>query len=500
MMLNPRTPVIIGVSQLNQKTNDLHEALGPIELFSQAVRAAAIDTQGAVDPLSKIDALRVVPFLSARFRNPALAIANYLGITARQYDVGPMGGNTPQMMVNAACREIASGEIDLVVIAGGESMRTRRKARKQGIETSDLGWVTEPDDAPAPDHVGAEFKMSHPYEIGLGIYMPVQLYPMFEQSLRVAAGETIEEHQIKISELWEGFAAIAATNPNAAIRNAPTAEEIRTAGPSNRMIGFPYPKMMNSNMDVDQAAATILCSADMAHSLGVPADRWVFPWVGTDAHDTPFISNRRDFAESDAIRTAGRRALELAGLTIDEVSHFDLYSCFPSAVQLGMKALGIGAGRQLTVTGGLPFAGGPFNSYVMHAINEMVGVIRSASDGKPGLVWGNGGCVTKHSFGIYSSNPSPSGGYQYDNPQAPIDAMPTRNLAENFEGAATVETYTVMHDRDGNPELFIAACRTPNDDRAWGISRAADLAQHAVTHDLMGHACQLAADGTINIG
>ena len=407
MTLDPRTPVIVGVSQLNQRTNDLHEALGPIELLAHAVHLAGKDTQASIDPLTKIGALRVVPFLSARFRNPSLAIAKHLGITARNYDLGSMGGNTPQSMVNTACRQISNGEIDLVVIAGGESMRTRRKARKQGIDISTLGWVTEPDDAPAPDHKGVEFVMTHPYEHGLGLYMPVQLYPMFEQSLRAAAGETVEAHQIKISQLWEGFAAVAATNPHAAVRHAPSAEEIRTVGPGNRMIGFPYPKMMNSNMDVDQAAATIICSVEMADSLGVPRGQWVFPWVGTDAHDTPFVSNRPDFAASPSIRIAGNRALELAGLHIDDVGHFDLYSCFPSAVQLGVKELGIAAGRQLTVTGGLAFAGGPFNSYVMHAINTMVDVIRHSGDGTPGLVWGNGGYVTKHSFGIYSSAPSP---------------------------------------------------------------------------------------------
>lgn len=496
MSIDPRTPVIIGVSQINQKTNDLHEALGPIALLSQAVRLAADDTHAAQDPLDRIDALRTIQFLSARLRNPSLAIAESLGVTARSYGLTPMGGNSPQTQINIACQEITTGQIDLVVLAGGEAMRTRRKARKQNV---DLHWPTQGDNTPEPATVGYEFVMNHPYEIALGLVMPVQFYPMFEQSLRVAAGETVEEHQVKISELWEGFAKVAATNPYAAVRHSPTALDIRTAGPGNRMIGFPYPKMMNANMDVDQAAATIICSAKTAQALGVPQDRWVFPWVGTDAHEAPFVSNRLNFAESPAIRLAGRSALDMAGVDVEELAFLDLYSCFPSAVQLACKELSIDTKRQLTVTGGLPFAGGPFNSYVMHGINSMVDVLRSEGTGKPGMVWANGGYVTKHAFGIYATEPSVAGTYRHDNPQAEIDALPTRELAENYEGACIIETYTVMHDRDGNPETFIAACRTPGEARAWGISRDSDLAQHAVNTDLMGDACRLESDGTITV-
>ena len=242
--------------------------------------------------------------------------------------------------------------------------------------------------------------MSHPAERMRGILMPVQIYPMFESAVRAAAGESIDDHLDKVSEMWAGFSRVAAGNPNAWIHTARTAEEIRTPGPTNRMIGLPYTKYMNSNNDVDQGAALILCSVERARELGISDDRFVFPLSGADCHEHQYVSNRWSFTETPAIALGGRLALELAGCSIDDVEIVDLYSCFPSAVQLGAQSLGLGLDRQLTRTGGLAFAGGPWNNYVMHSIATVVREFRERPQSK-GLVWANGGYCTKHAFGVY---------------------------------------------------------------------------------------------------
>src|SRR5690606_6315586 len=141
---------------------------------------------------------------------------------------------------------------------------------------------------------------------------------------------------------------------------------------------------------VEQSAALILCSAERAAALGVPRDRWVFPLAGTQAHDTYAVSHPHDLVSSGAIRLAARGLFALAGRSVDEVAHADLYSCFPSAVQIAAAEIGLGLDRPLTVTGGLSFAGGPWNDYVTHAIATMVGVLR-ADPGALGLVTANGG-------------------------------------------------------------------------------------------------------------
>ncbi len=176
--------------------------------------------------------------------------------------------------------------------------------------------------------------MTAPGEQARGLLMPVQVYPLFEQAHRVRLGRDLDEHLVAMSELWAGFSEVAATNPHAWIQQAYTAEEIRTPTPDNRMIGFPYTKRMNSNNAVEQGAGVILCSAERAESLGVPRDRWVFPHSGTDAHDHYYVTERDDLGSSPAIRLAGRAAFELAGVGVDDLAHVDLYSCFPSAVEI----------------------------------------------------------------------------------------------------------------------------------------------------------------------
>jgi acetyl-CoA C-acetyltransferase len=211
------------------------------------------------------------------------------------------------------------------------------------------------------------------------------------------------------------------------------------------------------------------------------------------------MSNRWSFSETPAIELGGRRTLELADASIDDISVVDLYSCFPSAVQLGAQSLGLDIESQLTRTGGLPFAGGPWNNYVMHAIATVMDDLRSRP-GELGLVWANGGYTTKHAFGIYSTTP-PEQGFRHAYPQAEIDALPRRELAEPAEaaGPATVEAYTVMHSREGTPETAVAACLLADGRRAWGMSSIESTALAMCDGEWVGRAVQLDPDGTLHV-
>ena len=496
MTLDPRTPVLVGSGQFLHRAAGLEDALDPASLMCRAIELAAADAGLAGVP--SVDSIRVVGLLSWKYGNAAQIVAEQLGVTAREYAYSTMGGNSPQSLVNATAKEIQSGQLDLAILTGGESWRTRMRARKAGVE---LMWRKSPADS-VPRLIGEDLVMNHPSEIAREIVMPVQVYPMFETAIRARAGHAVEEHQVAISELWAGFSAVAAANPNAWIRDAKTAEEIRTVTPDNRMIGYPYPKYMNSNNDVDMGAALVMCSVEKARSLGIPEDRWVFVHSGADCHEHQFISHRWTFDETPAIRLGGQRALELAGIGIDEVDLIDLYSCFPAAVQLGAQSLGItlpteGGDRPVTRTGGLPFAGGPWNNYVMHAIATITTELRERA-GATGLVWANGGYTTKHAFGVYSTRP-PAEGFRHAYPQDEIDAMPRRELAEPADavGAATVEAYTVMHSREGLPERSIAACLLADGRRAWGTSRDTDLAAAMCADEWVGRGVALDAEGTL---
>lgn len=493
MALDPRTPVLVGTGQVIQRAKTVDEARNPVELIADAIRAAAADA--GLSGVPNVDSIRVVSFLSWRYRDPARFIADELGITTGERAYTTAGGNSPQMLVNRTALDIQNGDVELAILCGGETWRTRMKARKGGGEPA---WPVVPEDV-APDRIiGSDFVMNLPEEKERGFVYPIQIYPMFETALRAAAGEGVQEHQEKVSELWARFADVARDNPYAWVRTDPSAEEIRTPGPSNRMIGFPYPKLMNSNNDVDQSAALIMCSVGKARELGIAEDRWVFPHAGTDCHEHYGLSHRWSFAETPAIATGGKRVLELAGIGIDDVEVVDLYSCFPSAVQLGAASLGLGLDRQLTRTGGLPFAGGPWNNYVMHAIATVANDLR-ARPGAKGLVWANGGYVTKHAFGVYSTTP-PAEGFRHDDSfQAALDDGPRRDLAvpAEAEGPATVEAYTVMHDRDGEPELAIATCLLADGRRAWGTSKDVELGRAMCADEWVGRGVALTADGTL---
>ncbi|MEY3806090.1 MAG: hypothetical protein RIR69_902 [Actinomycetota bacterium] len=489
MTIDPRTPVLIGSGQVVQRAAGIDDAQDPVALMVSAVQQAAHDA--ALSSVPEPDAIRVVSLLSWKYGDPALLIAHDLGLNPRETALSSMGGNTPQTLVNTAARQIAAGEIDLVILTGGETTRTRARYRKAGVEPT---WRTSDH---TPVLASEDLTMNMPEELERKIMMPIQIYPMFETALRARAGRSVEEHQIFISELWSRFSAVAATNPNAWTQTAFTAEEIRTPSAQNRMIGFPYTKYMNSNNDVDMAAALILCSAEKAASLGVPQDRWIFPHSGSDAHEHPFVSHRNHFYDTPAIELAGRRVLELAGLTISDIDLVDLYSCFPAAVQLGAQSLGLDINSQLTRTGGLPFAGGPWNNYVMHAISTLTRELRDGK-GKTGLIWANGGYTTKHAFGVYSTTP-PQRAFAYDYPQDAIDVLPKRQLASPTEAAGdvTIEAYTVMHDRDGQPERTIASCLLDDGRRAWGDSTRVDLGREMCTTEWVGKRVRLDASGTL---
>ena len=493
-MVDPRTPVLVGAGQLSRRVDQGEDPLEPVDLIVESLRRAAGDAGIGAGALAGADAVHVVSLLSWRYRDPGRLIGERLGADPKDTSVTGMGGNSPQTLVNRVCAAIQSGEADLVLVGGAEAWRTRAGNRRAG---ADLGWTRQDDDVPTARASTEDVAMSAPGEQARGILLPIQVYPIFEQAHRIDLGRGLEEHLEVVSELWARFSEVAAANPHAWIQQAYTAEEIRTPTVSNRMIGYPYTKLMNSNNAVEQGAALVLCSAERAEALGVPRDRWVFPHSGTDAHDHYFVSEREHLGRSPGMRLAGRASLELAGVGPDDVAHADLYSCFPSAVEISAAELGLGLDRELTVTGGLSFAGGPWNNYVTHSIATMAGVLRD-DPGSVGLISANGGFITKHAFGVYSTEP-PAGPFRHAEPQAEVDALPRRELCEEPDGEVDIESWTVMHDRDGSPETGIVVGLLGDGRRAWGVSSEPAVVKAMITEELAGRRATVRPDGSFDL-
>lgn len=495
MTLDPRTPVLVGQAQISQHQDDLLIALGPTQLMAQAVRAAIADT--GVSSLGTIDALHVLRSLSNREPNPGRSVARELGLNVRATGLTPHGGNLPQSLVNYSALAISRGEIDMVILTGGEASRSRRRAKLSEAQPKWMAASPESSADDAPTAIGNELVMNHEAELALNIALPIQIYPMFETALRAAAQRSVQDHQQLISELWSRFSKVAESNPHAWLHKSYTPEQICTASPTNRMVGFPYTKLMNSNNDVDMSAALILCSVERATSLGIARDKWVFPQAGTDCHEHNFISHRWTFTDTPAIRLGGERLQRLTGMHTSEYDFIDLYSCFPSAVQLGAQSLGLNLNQQLTQTGGLSFAGGPFNNYVMHAIATTMQRVRERPQAR-GFIWANGGYATKHAFGSYAATP-PQMGFTHSSPQYEVDALPKRQVAttSEAEGPAKLEAYSVMHGRDGNPETICASVILPDSRRAWATSNDVQLATEMCEREWVGVPVRLDSAGTL---
>jgi acetyl-CoA C-acetyltransferase len=236
--------------------------------------------------------------------------------------------------------------------------------------------------------------------------------------------------------------------------------------------------------------------------LGIPQDRWVYLHGCGDANDLWYVSERVNYHSSPAIRTLSRHAFDMAGKTPNDMDFFDLYSCFPSAVQIGAAEIGISEDdpRGLTVTGGLPYFGGPGNNYVTHSIASMMDRVR-AKPGSFGLVTANGWFVTKHSAGIYSTTPI-KGPWQRVDPatyQREIDAMDHPPLAGQPNGAAKIETYTVVHTHNG-PSFGIVIGRLDEDGRRFLslVEKGGNRLARMQEEDMLGRPGLVIAGSDIN--
>jgi acetyl-CoA C-acetyltransferase len=500
MSIDPRTPVVVGVGQVTDRPGDPEpdHPKEPLGLMVAAVREALADAGGSASALFPTGtSIRVVRSLTWSVPDPGALVAEGLGISASESVLSTVGGNTPQALVADSAAAIQRGELDTVVVVGGECGYARARARRTGERVS---WTPQDESTPPARAFGVEKAPTSETEAARGLLMPVQVYPILENALRMAAGWTRTEHQARIGRLWSRFSTVAAENPYAWSRTARSPEDVVRPSPDNRMIAFPYPKLCTANIQVDQGAALLLTSAGVAEAAGVARDRWVFPLAAAEANDHWFLSERAELSRSPAIRLAGRRALALAGIGIDDVAVADLYSCFPCAVQIGAAELGLdldGDVHRLTLTGGLTFGGGPGNNYASHGIASVVRALRAGA-GDVGLATGLGWYATKHAVGVYSTRP-PKHGFAKQSVQAEVDALPGLREAPDATGPAEVEAFTVVYDREGQPERGILSCRADPGSRTWANVTDPDALGEMVSAEAAGWSGNLRDGATFEL-
>ena len=446
--MDVETPVLIGAGQILQKNAAPAEADDPIALCARAARAAAEDARGGHALLEAVDTLAVVNILCWDFGDAPRLLAEVLGIHPATRIYTSIGGNTPQALVNRMADRIAAGQADVVLLAGAEAFFTGRAAHRSG---TDLGW---PKLRKSTSELFGDTRLGvSDLESRHGLSRPTEIYPLFENALRAHLGRGIDEHRLELGRLYAPFTRIAAENPFAWFPKVRTAEEIATPSAENRYVGFPYTKLMNAIMMVDQSAALIMTSASTARHLGVPESRWVYPIGGAETYDHWFVSERPELYDSPAIRAAVDAALHMAGTEQEAVGPLDLYSCFPCAVQIARAAGGLERKEAPpTLTGGLAYFGGAGNNYAMHAIAEAMARVRADRDAIA-MATAVGWFMTKHAVGVYSGRFT-GHGWVDRRPQivqSRVDRRPRAEVVPEAEGRGRIESYCVMHDRGAQP-------------------------------------------------
>ena len=419
-------------------------------MLAEVVAAAAADSGAGQRLLDRSDALCTVRYVSAEHRDPSAMVAKRLGIEPELRIHSSIGGDTPQVAIAELSRRIAAGELDIAVVCGCEALATFAKQMKAG---TDPGWTDELPDSIPSELLGSERDPNTAEEISAGMIAPLMIYPLFESALWARSGESLGALTERLGRLQERYARVARDNPYAWSKSDFEAEQISTASPTNRQVTVPYTKLMNANIQTDQAAAVIICSESAANDLGVAKDRRVYLHGASRATEPWYFSERDDLGSSPALGEAAAAAFAQAGTDADGVGLLDVYSCFPSAIQIAGNELGIDLlndSRDPTVTGGLAFAGGPGNAYVLHSVAAMIEQLREQPD-ELGLVTAVGWYMTKHAVGIYGCRPPNEdfvGPTVIDEPLAARSVAPIR-----WTGKGTAETATVLFERDGSPSM-----------------------------------------------
>jgi acetyl-CoA C-acetyltransferase len=452
-MVDPRTPVVVGVGQFTERIDDpSYRGMSSVELATAAARAALSDTgvdtaavARAIDTVAGIRQFEIsgrTPAPLGKSNNYPRSVAQRIGADPARAILEPIGGQGPQHLVTEFASAIAAGSCGVVMLFGSENTSSLRffEGRADKPDQSETVEGSLEDRGYGYDGIFDEYTIAH----GL-LGAPVQ-YGLLENARRARLGLSVADYRQRMGELFAPFTTVAAKNPFSSSPVERTVDELTTVTEGNRMICDPYPRLLLARDQVNQGAAVLLMSVEAARRLGVPQEKWVYLRGHADLVEQKLLG-RVDVSTSPASIMAVREALSVAGTGLDDVATFDLYSCFPIPVFTVCDGMGLATDdvRGLTLTGGLPFFGGPGNNYSMHGIAETVSEMRERP-GQFGLVGANGGIMSKYSVGVYSTEPAD---WVPDNSAALCDEvkrLPEVPVTIKADGPATIETYSVRYD------------------------------------------------------
>jgi acetyl-CoA C-acetyltransferase len=474
----------VGVAAIQQKLDDAAAALEPVALMEQALRAAA-DDAGCPALLARAGEI-LVPNSLWSYADPGRLLAGALGASTATTLLAEFGVSQ-QHLLDRACQRIVDGEIEVALVTGGEARYRALRAGKAGLEASEIDQDgAEPDLKLLP---GEELWTTVESDAGLG--MPVGYYAIMDSALRYASGQTLDAHRDEMAAMYARFSEIAADNPAAWSDEPVSAAHIREPSATNRMLAFPYTKLHNTQWNVDQAAGLILCSAAAAEELGIAREKWVFPLASTESNFISVVAARRDLGACPGFRLAGKAAQELSGINFNDVRFCELYSCFPFAVRVQLQEFGMNAARDLSVTGGMAFGGGPLNNFVFQSTARMAQLLRE-NPSEVGLVSTVSGMLTKQGCALWSTEPGANGWAFADVTEQVRESSEVCELVADYSGPATVAGYTVLF-QGMEPWRAVAVFDLPDGRRTVAYSEQAQHMERMMSEECCGLGYQLSA-------
>jgi acetyl-CoA C-acetyltransferase len=450
------------------------------ELMTRALLGAGADA-GPARLLEMIDRI-AVPQGSWAYADPGRLVADAVGARSARTHLVELG-IPQQSLINQAVAAVMAGESEVAAVVGGEAKRWARGQALSGGGTAETGQP-----GVVPDViVRRQGPLMEPIEVAHRLWEPVQQYAMMDNALRAAEGLTLPEHRAAIGALWEGFNRVARGNPEAAFPAPMDRHQIDAPSPDNRPLAFPYNKWHATQWTVDQAAALVICSVEVATRLGVPTDRWLFPLVGIESSHAVSLLRRQSPHRWPAMGVLARAAGDRIGRPVVEADFLEVYSCFPAAVRIQQRELGADLTTAPTVTGGMAFAGGPFNNFVLQATAAVSGHLRT-EPGSLGAVTTVSGLLTKPGIGVWSTRPDGQPPLLADlaaRAEEETGVLEVIETLDGYAGPATVVTYTVTFE-GMDPVGTVALADTADGRRCVALSSDAGLAAHATGNELIG--------------
>lgn len=446
-----RRVVLAGWGQITQTKHEPEERIRePLELMAEA-SCKAFEMTGSFDAQRNLNGVMVVKVMSRYYDSADRSLIEQMSLSPRFSMTSNIGGNSPQSLINKAAGMIARGELNSVLIAGAETYYPRDMSKSLQGNRLFQGF---PSDYNSDDIIGAtKTEERH------GMILPIHGFPLYETALWAESGLPIKPYMRKIGAMWANFSRVGADHLNSWSHIPRTVEEISTPSPSNRFIAFPYTKLMNPLVSVDMGAAILLMAEDNAKQYRSRGKNPVYFLGGGYAEDRQrFLIEKSDFTSSQPLKAAVDKALLRSNLSLDDIECFDIYSCFPSSVSIAKKMLKLNDDdpRSLTLTGGLGFFGGPGNNYTLHAVATLADAIENGRV-KNGMVTSLGWFMHKHAAGIYSSEPNETeiAYHDLEDQKEPKVGNPPVDILDKASGRGIIETYTVVHSRDGSPSYAI---------------------------------------------